>query len=121
MQSLGTIQIHTIRLYAYHGCLPEERKIGSDYTVDLKVKADLQKAAKSDRLEDTVDYVEMHRIVHEEMGSPSDLLEHVSKRIIDRILGEMPSIKKVEITVAKCNPPIMGDVKSVSVTLSAKR
>lgn len=118
---MGTIQIHTIRLYAYHGCLPEERKIGSDYTVDLSVDADLEKAAGSDRLADTVDYVALHRIVAEEMAIPSDLLEHVCKRIIDRILEEFPALIGVKTTVAKCNPPIMGDVKSVSVTLRAKR
>ena len=118
---MGTIHIHTIRLYAYHGCLPEERKIGSDYTVDLKVLADLTTAAESDRLQDTVDYVEMHRIVREEMAIPADLLEHVSQRIINRVLEEIPAVDEVEVTVAKCNPPIMGDVKSVSVTLIAKR
>lgn len=118
---MGTIQIHTIRLYAYHGCLPEERKTGSDYTVDVRVEADLRNAAKSDRLIDTVDYVEIHRIVREEMALPSDLLEHVCQRIIDRLLREIPTLKMVEVAVAKCNPPIMGDVKSVSVTLSAKR
>lgn len=118
---MGTIQIHTIRLYAYHGCLPEERRIGSDYTVDLNVKADLDRAAESDQLVHTVDYVALHRIVREEMSIPSDLLEHVCKRILDRALKEFPSLSEVSVTVAKCNPPIMGDVKSVSVTLSAKR
>jgi len=118
---LGTIQIHTIRLYAYHGCLPEERTIGSDYTVDLKVEADLGKAARSDRLEDTVDYVQMHKIVQEEMAIPSDLLEHVCRRIMDRTLEQLQAVTSVEVTIAKCNPPIIGDVKSVSVTLNTKR
>ena len=118
---MGTIHIHTIRLYAYHGCLPEERKIGSDYAVDLKVGADLDLASKSDQLEDTVDYVEMHRIVREEMAIPSNLLEHVGKRIIDRVLDEMHAVSEVEVKVSKCNPPIIGDVKSVSVSLSGKR
>ena len=118
---MGYIHINTIRLYAYHGCLPEERKIGSDYTVDLKVRADLSKAASSDSLEDTVDYVEMHKIVKEEMAIPSDLLEHICKRISDRVLEDLHLIDEVEVRVTKCNPPIMGDVKSVSVSLHAQR
>lgn len=118
---MGHIHLDTIRLYAFHGCLPEERKIGSDYVVDLYVAADLERASTTDRLEDTVDYVELHKIVSEEMAIPSDLLEHVCKRILNRVMDEMPSVNEVEICVAKGNPPIMGDVKSVSVTLKAKR
>ena len=118
---MGTIHIHTIRVYAYHGCLPEERRVGSDYTVDLSVNADLDAASVSDRLEDTIDYVALHNIVREEMAIPADLMEHVCKRIIDRVLKEMPAVQEAEVIVAKCNPPIMGDVQSVSVRLNTKR
>ena len=65
---MGTIKINNIRLYAYHGCLVEEGKIGSDYRVDLKVKTDLSKSAISDDLNDTVDYVHLNRIVKQEMA-----------------------------------------------------
>ena len=27
---MGTIKVNSIKLYAYHGCLEEEAKIGSD-------------------------------------------------------------------------------------------
>ena len=54
---MSTIQLKNIKIYAFHGCLPEEEKIGSDYIVNLSVKANLDKASKSDELTDTVDYV----------------------------------------------------------------
>ena len=47
---MGIIKVENIRVFAHHGCLKEETKIGSDYRVDLKVKADLQKSAKTDEL-----------------------------------------------------------------------
>ena len=59
---MGIIKVENIRVYANHGCLKEETKIGSDYRVDLKVKADLQKSAQSDALADTVDYVLLNKI-----------------------------------------------------------
>jgi len=37
--SLGTIKVKNIKVYAYHGCLIEEGKIGSDYRIDLSIKA----------------------------------------------------------------------------------
>ena len=50
---MGLIQLEGMEFYAYHGCLLEEGKIGSDYRVDVKVKADLNKSTKSDELKDT--------------------------------------------------------------------
>ena len=38
---MGIIKIENIRVFAHHGCLREETKIGSDYRVDLEIKANL--------------------------------------------------------------------------------
>ncbi len=118
---MDKITLKNIKLYAYHGCLDEEAKIGSDYIVDLNVKADLSKSAKSDQLSDTVDYVYLNSIVKEEMAIRADLLEHVAKRILDRVLNDLPMVRKVCVVVAKVNPPIMGNVSEVSISMSKKR
>jgi dihydroneopterin aldolase len=118
---MGTIKIRNIRVYAYHGCLIEEGKIGSDYRVDLTVKADLSRSAVTDSLSDTVDYVHLNRIVKEEMAIRSKLLEEVAKRIIDRILDELDQVKKVKVEVSKLNPPIGGNVAMVTITMSRSR
>ncbi len=118
---MDKIEINDIRIYACHGCLKEESIIGSDYSVDLTVWADLSIPAKSDQLADTVDYVHLHNIVKEEMNIPSKLLEHVSTRIIARTFEEMPAVDEVCVSVAKINPPIGGDVASVKVVLRKKR
>jgi dihydroneopterin aldolase len=118
---MGTIKIKNIRVYAYHGCLVEEGKIGSDYRVDLNVKADLSKSAITDNLSDTVDYVHLNKIVKQEMAIRSKLLEEVAKRILDRILIEIPLVKEVEVAVSKLNPPIGGNVAMVTIEMSKKR
>ncbi len=118
---MGIIKVENIRVYAYHGCLEEEAKIGSDYRVDVEVKADLTASSISDELVDTVDYVHLNLIVKEEMAIRSKLLEHVAKRIVDRVLGEIPTVKKVKTAVSKINPPIGGDVEQVTIVLSKKR
>ncbi|QDO93191.1 dihydroneopterin aldolase [Formosa sediminum] len=118
---MGIIKVENIRIYANHGCLTEETKIGSDYRVDLVIKADLQASAISDNLEDTVDYVFLNRIVREEMKTPSYLLETVAKRILVRILKENKHIKKATINVSKLNPPIGGDVEMVTIKMTEKR
>ena len=40
---MGIIRVNNIKLYAFHGCLDEEAKIGSEYLVDVMVEADLAK------------------------------------------------------------------------------
>ena len=118
---MGIIKVENIRVYAYHGCLKEETKIGSDYRVDVKVKADLQKSADSDDLNDTVDYVLLNKIVVEEMAIPSALLEHVAQRILDRIFTEDKLVTIATVAVSKINPPIGGDVQMVTIELNQKR
>jgi len=115
---LDKIILNNIRIYAYHGCLDEETKIGSDYSVNLEVDVNLEDSAFSDKLEDTVDYVHLNRIVKEEMSIPSKLLEHVTQRINNRVLKELPQVKKIQTQIAKLNPPIFGDVESVSVKMT---
>ncbi|NND87680.1 MAG: dihydroneopterin aldolase [Flavobacteriaceae bacterium] len=118
---MSTIELSDIKLFAFHGCLVEEEKIGSEYIVNLSVEADLEKAASTDELSDTVDYVLLHHIVKEEMAIRSKLLEHVGRRIIDRVLREAPEVDEVRVSVSKVNPPIGGDVKEVRVMMRSKR
>jgi len=118
---MGVIRLNNIRSYAYHGCLTEEAKIGSPYRVDLWIEADLRKGAETDQLEDTVDYVKLNEIVIEQMQIRSNLLENVAQRIVDSILKEIPMVTRAGVKVSKINPPLGGDVETVSVEFSQAR
>ena len=118
---MGIIKVKNIRIFANHGCLSEETKIGSDYRVDIEVKADLQPSSLSDKLSDTVDYVLLNRIIKEEMQVPTYLLETVAKRILTRIFMEDKLVKKATVWVSKLNPPIGGDVEMVTIEMMEKR
>jgi len=118
---MGIIKVENIRIFAYHGCLKEETKIGSDYRVDLEVKANLQTSAQSDKLSDTVDYVFLNRIIREEMNKPSHLLETVAKRILNRIFSDDALVNKATVYISKLNPPIGGDVEKVTIKMTDKR
>ena len=118
---MGSIKLKNIRVFAYHGCLDEEGRIGSDYRVDLKVQGDLSVSARTDALKDTIDYVHLNRIVKEEMAIRSKLLESVAERILNRILEDLLIVQKVRVDVSKINPPIGGNVKMVTVRRSKSR
>lgn len=118
---MGKIRVNNIRVHSNHGCLKEEMLIGSDYRVDLEIHANLSQPSQSDKLSETVDYVHLNKIVKEEMAIRSNLLEHVAKRIVDRIFLELIMVDKAEVEVSKINPPMGGDVESVSVKVEYSR
>lgn len=118
---MGIIKLKNIRTFSYHGCLIEEGKIGSDYSVDLEVETDLRKSAISDDLHDTVDYVFLNQIIVEEMAVRAQLLEFVAHRIIKRIFDEIPLISRILLAVSKLNPPIGGDVEAVTIQMEECR
>jgi 7,8-dihydroneopterin aldolase/epimerase/oxygenase len=117
---MGKILLENIRIHANHGCMEEEALIGATYLVNLKVWTNLRVASKTDELNDTVDYVHLNRIVTEEMAIRSKLLEHVNKRILDRIKIELPNVRKATICLSKQTPPINGDVQAVTVCTTIK-
>ena len=118
---MGTIKVDNIKVYAFHGCLDEEARIGSEYSVDITVTADLSTSAQTDDLNDTVDYVLLNKIVVEEMAIRSKLLETVGQRILDRVFKESQLVSFAEISVSKINPPIGGNVEKVTIVLSKER
>ncbi len=114
---MDKIKLKNIRIHTNHGCLKEEELIGSDYIVNLMVWTPLKASMLSDNLTDTVDYVILNKIIKEEMEKRSKLLENVCSRILNRLFFEQKNILKAKIEVAKQNPPIGGDVESVSIIL----
>ena len=112
-----TIEVNGIKLYAFHGCLPEEGKIGGNYLVDVSLQTDFTEAAITDELIKTVDYVDINKIVKEEMAIRSKLIEHVGLRIFNRIKKEVQNIDKLKIKVIKICPPINGDVENVAIII----
>ena len=116
---MGQIYLENIRAFSHHGCMKEEKIIGSEYRVDLWVVADLSVASQTDDLNDAPDYVLLHEIVVSEMKTASKLLEHVAQRIINQIKSKVASLEEVKVRVTKINPPISGGVQSVSVLLTA--
>lgn len=113
----GTIELSGMHFHAFHGCLPQERREGAEYTVDFRCSCDLLNAVFYDNLRDTIDYSRIYDIVASEMGIPSNLIEHVAGRIADSIRHAFPDLEHFSIKVTKHNPPTAGPSDSSSVTI----
>ncbi len=113
-----SINLSDIRLFAYHGVLEQERKAGNNYIVNIHLDADLSLACESDNVEDTINYALVYNIVEEEMKIPSNLLEHVAMRILKSIKSTFPQVVRLEVRIAKNNPPVRGEIKCAEVIIS---
>jgi len=116
---MGLIQIENMEFYAFHGHYREEQIVGNKFLVDLTIDTDMSQPALSDNLKDAVNYQLAYRIVKEEMGKKSKLLENIAKRILDAIYDSFPGVRKVTVKISKMNPPMGGGrIEKVSLTLT---
>ena len=117
----ATVKVENLKIYAFHGCMEEEKIIGSDYIVNISAVCSVGKKVFEDEIGGTVDYVDLARIAKREMSIRSKLLEAVVNRIINSCFNEISVLEQISVTVSKINPPINADVASVSVSMDKKR
>ena len=106
-----------MKFHAYHGYLDFEKRDGNTFLVNLILELNTEKAEISDKLEDTLNYQEVYDVVKHEMEIPSNLIEHAARRIFDALIENFPQILHLNLRLSKLNPPLGGDVKSVSVEI----
>lgn len=108
---MGLIEVNGIRVFAFHGCLAEEARIGGHYRVDVRVEGDFVQAETTDELSLTVDYGRVTAIVKEQMAQRSALIEHVARRILNALKAEWTAPHRWRVRLVKERPPVQGDVQ----------
>ena len=114
---MSKIFLEEVKIYAYHGVLPEENIIGTYYILNAEIHTDLWKASVSDDLNDTISYADINEIIHNEMKIQSKLLEHVAGRIIAKINEKFNQISYIKLRITKTSPPMKGEMKGASIEL----
>lgn len=115
---MSLIAVEGMEFYAYHGCFPEEKIVGTRFIADIYIKANTAKAEKNDDLEATINYAHVYELIKEEMNQSSDLIEHVARRILEHVASQYHQAEWIKIKIAKLNPPIGSKMKCVSVELT---
>lgn len=113
------IKLNDLLFYSFHGVMEEEKKIGNEFKVSLKISIPYSEGIKEDKLESTISYADLYSIINEQMKNKCNLLETVATRIADEITVKYPQIlpNKNSITIEKRRPPIQGMLGSASITL----
>jgi dihydroneopterin aldolase len=111
------IFVRDLRLYAFHGVMPQERKVGGWFVVSLHVHYSIAKAIESDEVADTLNYAELCDVIRREMNVPSQLLEHVAGRIASAVFQSFPQAEALHLTIVKENPPMGANCSGAGVEL----
>jgi len=115
------IALRGLRVRGFHGVLPEERRDGQLFGIDVELDVDVSAAADADDLALTVDYGTLARQVERIVaGEPVDLLETLAVRIADACLAHR-GVSGVEVTVHKPMAPIGIPFDDVAVTVRRSR
>ena len=112
-----SIELNEMRFFAYHGVGSQERRVGNDYVVSLRVDCTMERAMESDALEYTLDYAALYALVAAEMATPSLLLEHVAGRICRSLTRTFPAVSGGRLRIAKLTPPIPGEIGEAAVVV----
>ena len=107
--------------FGHHGDRDEESRLGQRFVVDVEVEADLERAGRSDRLEETLDYGAIYRVVQEVLeGRRHRLLESLASTVGERVLAQFPA-DRVMVRIKKPSVPIAGHLEYAGVEMVFSR
>ncbi|MCP9275600.1 dihydroneopterin aldolase [Mycolicibacterium arenosum] len=115
------IELRGLTVRGHHGVFDYERRDGQDFVVDITVWLDLEAAAASDDLADTLDYGALaQRAAAVISGPPRDLIETVSAEIAEDVMTD-DRVHAVEVVLHKPNAPIPLTFSDVAVVARRSR
>ncbi|HOZ46764.1 MAG TPA: dihydroneopterin aldolase [Candidatus Hydrogenedentes bacterium] len=116
---LDRICIRDLRLRCILGVAPEERREKQDISINIVIEADLQRACRTDSIDDTVDYKAIKkRVIAAVEASAHFLIERLAQRIAEICLEE-PKVKRVAVSVDK--PGALRFARSAAVEIVRER
>ena len=120
--TLGVIRLHNAVFYAYHGVLLDEQNLGGKFEVDVDLHCDLLQGAKSDHLDDTVNYERVYDCIRTSVLEKKHLLlESLASSVGRGILKNFSKVHSVTVKIRKPSAPVKGIIDYVEVELTETR
>ncbi len=114
------IEVEGLELTGRHGALEEERERGQPFLFDLRLVTE-DVAARTDELEDTVDYRRVVDCVREVSdGRRFTLLEALAAAVADALLERFPLVA-VRVRVRKPHVRLQAPAKFTAATVERSR
>ncbi len=118
---MAYIRLVNMIFYGYHGVAAAERETGRRYEVDCEIETDITKAARSDHLDDAVNYLSIYETVEEFLENHRyNLLETLAERLREEI-QKKTGASRVTLRVRKRIPPVPGNIDYIEVETSGEK
>jgi len=115
------VRLNDIVLFAHLGVSQAEREVGQRIHFDVELEADLDRAARTDTLADTINYESVYRTVEDVVAeSRHKLLETLAGDLVRRLFDTFPATS-IRVRVRKPNVPFAGSLASAEVELTRSR
>lgn len=115
------IHLRGVEAFGYHGVLPDEKRDGQPFVVDVVMELDLATVGGSDALDDTVSYAEIAGEVVSRITGPSfDLIERLAEVVADDVLRHR-LVDAATVTVHKPQAPVGHPFTDVAVEVHRTR
>lgn len=119
---MDKIIIKGLKVFAYHGVNPEEKRDGQTFELDITLFLPLARAGCTDDLNDTVSYAKAAKTALRVMTEASyDLLEKAAQRVAEQLLTEYHDVEKVKVLLKKPQAPVKAEFEYMAVMISRKR
>ncbi len=116
------VSVKNLKVFAYHGVLPEEKRSGQYFYLDISLYGDYTVACLLDSLADAVNYDEVCNCAFKAMTQQTyDLIERAAQVVCDSILREFDRVSEVEVTLKKPHAPVKCDIEYAAVTIRRGR
>jgi 7,8-dihydroneopterin aldolase/epimerase/oxygenase len=111
-----------LQVFARHGVLPEENRLGQRFAVDVTAFLDLRPAGESDDYNRTVCYDNLTKLVLETVTVKRFyLIEAAAESVAQALLAAFPAIERVVIEVRKPAAAIDAVFDHVGVVIDRSR
>ena len=116
------ILVHRLAVFARHGVLPEEERLGQRFFISLDCRLDLAPAGRSDDVALTVSYADLAELaVGIATGRRFALIEALAEAIASEVLARFARVASVSVRVDKPSAPVPAILDGVSVEISRTR
>lgn len=115
-KKMAEIKLEGMSFFSHHGYYAHEQIRGGNFLVDVTMETDIERAAVSDDLHQTINYEVVYQVCAEIMEQPVRLIETVGYRIAHELRKKFPVVKTIKVEVQKLTPELGGLVHSARVT-----
>lgn len=119
---MDKIILREMHFSARHGLLPVEAENDQPFSATVELEVSTTKPARSDRVEDAIDYRRVQAVVRDVIGGArKHLIETLAENIATKLLADFPDVHAVVVEVTKPRPPVDFQFAGVAVKIRRDR